>query len=74
MHFLPLRFSLLRAWHITAVLRLTAAGTADGFTLSTFATTNPGNTQCCTGPFGVAVANNGNIIIIDRKRTFVRLR
>ena len=33
---------------------LTAAGMADGFTLTTFATTNPGNIGCCAGPFGVA--------------------
>ena len=42
---------------------LTAAGIADGFTLTTFATTNPGNTGCCAGPFGVAVASTGNIIV-----------
>jgi len=42
---------------------LTADGIADGFTLSTFATTNPGNTGCCSGPFGVAVASTGNIIV-----------
>jgi hypothetical protein len=42
---------------------LTAAGMADGFTLTTFATTNPGNTGCCAGPFGVAVASSGNIIV-----------
>src|ERR1700724_2071492 len=44
-----------------AALMLTAAGVADGFTLSTFATLNPGNTGF--GPFGVAVAANGNIIV-----------
>ena len=44
-------------------LSLTAAGTTDGFTLSTFATTNPGNTGCCGGPFGIAVASTGNIIV-----------
>jgi len=42
---------------------LTAAGTADGFTLTTFATLDPGNTGCCGGPFGVAVASNGNILV-----------
>jgi hypothetical protein len=42
---------------------LTAAGIADGFALTTFATTNPGNTGCCAGPFGVAVASTGNIIV-----------
>jgi hypothetical protein len=49
---------------VTAQLpTLTAAGMADGFTLTTFATTNPGNTGCCAGPFGVAVASTGNIIV-----------
>jgi hypothetical protein len=42
---------------------LTAAGMADGFTLTTFATTNPGNRGCCAGPVGVAVASTGNIIV-----------
>ena len=46
-----------------ASLTLTAAGVADGFTLTTFATTNPGNVGCCNGPFGVAVGANGNIIV-----------
>ena len=46
-----------------ATLTLTPAGIADGFTLSTFATTNPGNTGCCNGPFGVAVTGNGNILV-----------
>lgn len=44
-----------------ATLVLTGAGTADGFSLSTFATTNPGNTGCCNGPFGVAVDGAGNV-------------
>lgn len=42
---------------------LTAAGIADGFTLTTFATPSPGNSGCCSGPFGVAVASTGNIIV-----------
>jgi outer membrane protein assembly factor BamB len=42
---------------------LTAAGITDGFTLTTFATTNPGSTGCCAGPFGVAVASSGNIFV-----------
>src|SRR4030081_3819577 len=42
---------------------LTAAGVADGFTLTTFATLDPGNTGCCSGPFGIAVASNGNILV-----------
>lgn len=46
-------------------LTLTAAGVADGFALSTFATTNPGNTGCCAGPFGIAVASSSNIIVSD---------
>jgi hypothetical protein len=41
---------------------VTAAGAADGFTLTTFATLNLGATGCC-GPFGVAVASNGTIIV-----------
>jgi hypothetical protein len=44
-------------------IALTAKGVADGFTLSTFATTNPGNTGCCGGPFGVSVTNNGSVIV-----------
>jgi hypothetical protein len=44
-------------------LALTPQGIADGFTLSTFATTNPGNTGCCAGPFGVAVTNNDSVIV-----------
>lgn len=46
-----------------AQLTLTSTGTTDGFTLSTFATLDPGNTSCCGGPFGVAVASNGNILV-----------
>lgn len=42
-------------------LTLTAAGVADGFTLSTFATLTVGDTGF--GPFGVAVASSGNIIV-----------
>ena len=46
-------------------LTLTPAGIADGFTLTTFATLDPGNTGCCTGPFGLAVAANGNVIVAN---------
>jgi hypothetical protein len=42
-------------------LTLTPAGIADGFTLSTFVTLNPG--ENALGPFGVAVASNGNVIV-----------
>src|SRR5579864_3375098 len=46
------------------VLTLTAAGVADGFTLTTFATLNPGLVNTGNfGPFGVAVSANGNIIV-----------
>src|SRR5579864_3137009 len=48
-----------------ATLTLTAAGITDGFTITTFATMNPGNTGCCGGPFGVAVGSTGNIIVSD---------
>ena len=46
-----------------ATLALTPDGIADGFTLTTFATTNPGNTGCCAGPFGVAVNGAGNVLV-----------
>lgn len=46
-----------------ATLTLTPTGIADGFTLTSFATTNPGNVGCCNGPFGVAVAANGDVIV-----------
>jgi hypothetical protein len=44
-------------------LALTAQGVADGFTLSTFATPDPGNTGCCAGPFGITVLNSGNVYV-----------
>jgi len=44
-----------------AVLHLTPDGILDGFTLTTFATINPGSGGF--GPFGIAVASNGNIIV-----------
>ncbi len=44
-------------------LTLTSQGVADGFTLSNFATTNPGYVGCCSGPFGVAVTSGGNILV-----------
>ncbi len=44
-------------------LNLTAAGVADGFTLSTFATLNPSNANTFNfGTFGIAVASNGDIV------------
>src|SRR5436853_4859576 len=46
-----------------AIMTLTPAGAADGFLLTTFAIVDPGNTGCCTGPWGIAVASNGNIIV-----------
>ncbi len=44
-------------------LALTSAGVTAGFTLSTFATTLPGNTGCCSGPFGIAVTSAGTIFV-----------
>lgn len=47
-----------------AGLTLTAAGTSDGFSLTTFAdfhTITGGG--CCGGPFGLAVAANGNVLV-----------
>lgn len=51
--------------HATAdPLTLTAAGVADGFSLTTFATVDPQNAGTYNlGPFGVAVASNGNVIV-----------
>src|SRR5450755_3162163 len=46
-----------------ADLTLTAQGTADGFTLSTFATMDPGNTGF--GPFGLAVSSDGHVFVSD---------
>ena len=46
-----------------ATLALTAAGITDGFSLSTFATIDPGNTGF--GPFGLAVNNNNQVIVSD---------
>src|SRR5207237_3891536 len=61
----------IAAWFIgfagptaSAAPTLTAAGIADGFTFSTFATLHPGASGCC-GPLGVAVLSNGNIIVED---------
>ena len=48
-----------------APLTLTAAGILDGFTLSTFVTTDPGYNGCCLGAFGVAVASNGHVLVND---------
>jgi hypothetical protein len=46
-----------------AVPVLTAAGIADGFVLTTFATIDPGNTGCCSGPFGIAMGSNGDVLV-----------
>ena len=54
---------LLAAHPASATLALTPDGIADGFVLSTFATTNPGNTGCCTGPFGLGVNSAGNVLV-----------
>ena len=45
----------------SATLTLTPTGIADGFTLTTFATFP--TSGCCSGPFGMAVTNNGNVIV-----------
>jgi hypothetical protein len=42
---------------------LTPDGIADGFGLSTFATTNPGDAGCCNGPFGIGVNSAGNVLV-----------
>jgi hypothetical protein len=55
--------SLVIANPANAQLTLTAQGIMDGFNLATFATTNPGNTGCCAGPFGIAVNGAGNVVV-----------
>lgn len=45
-----------------ATLTLAQQGAASGFTLTTFATVFPGHTGNM-GPFGVAVASNGNVLV-----------
>lgn len=49
------------------VLTLTSDGTTLGFTLSTFATLDPGNSGCCAGPFGVAVAAPDRILVFNNE-------
>lgn len=46
-----------------ATLTLTSDGTTLGFSITTFATVNPGNRGCCNGPFGLAVAGNGDVLV-----------
>jgi hypothetical protein len=58
-----LQLGLLAAHPANATLALTPDGIADGFVLSTFATTNPGNTGCCSGPFGLGVNSAGNVLV-----------
>ena len=68
--FHKLRWALLGATVIASAwtgqaqagLTLTAAGIADGFTLTNFAITDPGNTGF--GPFGLAAAN-GTVLVSD---------
>ena len=50
---------------LASPLALTTDGVNLGFTLSTFATLNPGSTGCCGGPFGIAMASNGHVIVSD---------
>jgi hypothetical protein len=44
-------------------LTLTAAGISNGFSLSIFATTNPGYNGCCSGPFGVTMTPDGHVLV-----------
>jgi len=47
-----------------ASLTLTAAGTSNGFSLTTFADfSSITGGGCCSGPFGIAVAANGNVLV-----------
>ena len=54
-------------------LALTPQGVALGFTLTTFATINPGATGCCNVPFGVTVTSNGRVLVFNNAdgRTYV---
>ena len=47
---------------IAGTLTLTAAGASNGFTLTTFATVDPGATLNM-GPYGVGVLPNGNVMV-----------
>ena len=58
-----LAFGLFVALPADAQLALTPQGIADGFVLSTFATTNPGGFGCCNGPFGLGVNSAGNVVV-----------
>jgi hypothetical protein len=60
---MALAFGVFAAHPASATLALTPEGIADGFVLSTFATTNPGNTGCCDGPFGLGVNSAGNVLV-----------
>ena len=47
-----------------ATLSLTPVGTSDGFTITTFADfSSVYGGGCCGGPFGMAVTNNGNVLV-----------
>jgi len=46
-------------------LTLTQDGMNLGFNLSTFATLDPGNYGCCTGPFGVAYAAPDRVLVFN---------
>lgn len=54
--------SMIVASPASASLTLTPAGINDGFTLTTFATMDSGNTGCCGGPFGIAMSGS-NVIV-----------
>jgi hypothetical protein len=60
---IALAFGLFAGSPASATLALTPDGIADGFVLSTFATTNPGNNGCCNGPFGLGVNSAGNVVV-----------
>ncbi len=46
-------------------LTLTQDGVNLGFTLTTFATLDPGQTGCCGGPFGVALAAPDRVLVYN---------
>lgn len=56
--------SITLATPAQANLTLTAGGTSNGFTLTTFADfSSITSGGCCSGPFGIAVSGSGNVLV-----------
>src|SRR5882724_261064 len=51
-----------------ATLTLSAGAVTDGFSITTFASgIGPGG--CCSGPFGIAITANGNVVVSANNST-----